>query len=203
MKKVISLTLFILSLTLSSHAQNRWKVYGGGSISHLCEKPWLNSDGSYRWGGGAFVGCGYEINFNSRWSLSPQLEFAFSDNGAYLSSDKAGSYNRYANWKSIWSLNIPILVNFRISISDMVKFRIGLGPYLQEALVGRQYNPITEKRESMSGNFGNRFNVGPMGEVAVETGNHLYYMFRTQYPVLKEGWVRKTICLSIGIGYSF
>lgn len=55
----------------------------------------------------------------------------------------------------------------------------------------------------MSGNFSQRFNFGPMGEINVETGNHLSYLVRVQYPFLKEGWVKNTISLSIGLKYSF
>lgn len=198
MKRIISLMLIILGLAVVSQAQNKWNVGVGGSLSHLCEKP-VMSDGSYHWGGGAYLSGGYEINFNSHWSLTPQLEFAFNDNGAYLSS----SYARYANWQNTWSLNIPIIASFRFPVSDKVGLRIGVGPYLQEALAGRHYNLNTGKKEAMSGNFSNRFNVGPMGEIAVETGSHFSYLFRTQYPLLKEGWVRKTITLSIGVRYSF
>lgn len=195
--------MIFMSLTFSSQAQNRWNVYAGGSISHLCEKPWLSSDKSYSWGGGAFIGGGYEINFNSHWSLTPQLELAFNNNGAILSSKELGFYASHANWNSIWSINIPIITSFRFPISNYVGLRIGVGPYLQEAIAGRCYKSDSDMKESMSGNFSNRFNVGGIGEIAVETGKHLSYMFRTQYPFLKEGWIRKTINLSIGIRYSF
>lgn len=71
MKKISFLILILISIHLSIQAQNRWNIYAGGSISHLCEKPWISSDKSYGWGGGAFLGGGYEINFNSHWNLTP------------------------------------------------------------------------------------------------------------------------------------
>lgn len=203
MKKILSLILVMIAMTLPAIAQNRWNVYAGGSISHLCEKPWISSDKSYGWGGGAFVGGGYEINFNSHWSITPQVEFAFCNNGASLSSKELDFYANHANWQSIWSINIPVIASFRFPVSDNVGLRFGAGPYIQEAIAGSHYRNGSDKKESMSGSFSDRFNVGVIGEVAVETGNHFSYMFRTSYPFLKEGWVRKTINLSIGIRYSF
>jgi len=131
------------------------------------------------------------------------LELAYNNNGASLSSKELGFYANHANWHSIWSINIPIIASFRFPVSDNVGLRIGTGPYIQEAIAGRQYRNDSEKKETMSGSFSNRFNVGVIGEVAVETGKHFSYMFRTQYPFLKEGWERKTISLSVGVRYSF
>lgn len=208
MKRIfkISLILMIMSVfsgEFSVNAQNRWNIYAGGSISHLCEKPWISSDKSYDWGGGAFVGTGYEINFDSHWSFTPQLELAFVNNGAILNSKEYGFYWNHALWMTSWNLNIPLMASFRFPISDKVKIRFGAGPYLQEALAGRHYKNNTEEKEKMSGDVGDRFNVGVIGETAIETGSHFSYMFRTSYPFLNEGWTRKTITLSLGIRYSF
>lgn len=213
MKRLFFILNWIISALLVSaasadngslfHAQNRWKVYGGGSVSHLCEKPWISSDKSYGWGGGAFIGGGYELNFNSHWSLTPQMEIAFENNGATLDSSELSFLANHANWHSMWCVNIPLLTSFRFAISEKCGFRIGIGPYLQEALSGRCYGTEGNKKVSMSGNFSKRFNVGAMGEIAFETGRHFSYMIRSSYPFLKEGWERKTITLSIGIGYTF
>ena len=175
MNKIITFIIALLC-ALSAVAQNRWHLYAGGSISHLCEKPWISSDKSYGWGGGAFIGGGYEINFNPHWSLTPQLELAFNDNGASLSSKELGFYANHANWQSIWSLNIPIITSFRFPITDYTGLRIGAGPYIQEAISGHRYESDSDKKVSMSGNFGNRFNLGVVGEIAVETGTHFAYM---------------------------
>ena len=203
MNRLMMIWAFVVAIALGCQAQNRWKVYAGGSLSHLCEKPWISSDKSYGWGGGAFLGGGYEVNFNSHWSLTPALELAFDNNGATLDSPELDFYANHALWNSIWSLNIPILANFRFAVSENNGLGIGVGPYLREALAGRHYTYDSERKTSMSGNFSNRFNFGVMGEVAFETGRHFYYMFRVRYPFLKEGWERKTINLSLGIGYTF
>lgn len=204
MKRLFVICTFMLIIgAFASHAQNRWNIYAGGSISHLCEKPWISSDKSYGWGGGAFIGGGYEINFNSHWSLTPQIELSFTNNGATLSSKELDFYARHANWLSNLSINIPIMASFRFPISENVNLRFGAGPYLQEVLAGRHYKADSHEKENLSGCFGDRFNIGVIGEAAVETGSHLSYMFRTSYPFLKEGLIRKTINLSIGIRYSF
>jgi outer membrane autotransporter protein len=204
MKKSLILMLMMLTLsTTAIKAQNRWNIHTGGNLSHFCETPWVSSDKSYSWGGGAFVGGGYEIAFDSNWSLTPQLDLSYVDNGATLSDKGVDFYSNHASWLSTWSLNIPVIASYKFPISDNAKLRFGVGPYLQYALAGRQYKNGSDTKENVCGNFSKRLNVGVIGEAAVETGSHFSYMFRVQYPFLKEGWVRKTITLSLGVGYSF
>lgn len=74
MKRIFLIAIVMTILTaFTSNAQNRWNVYAGGSLSHMCETPWISSDKAYGWGGGVFVGGGYEVRFNSHWSLTPRL----------------------------------------------------------------------------------------------------------------------------------
>lgn len=56
---------------------------------------------------------------------------------------------------------------------------------------------------NIKGGFGDRINVGILGEADVETGGHFSYMFRVHYPFLNEGVVKETLVLSLGIRYSF
>lgn len=205
MKRIVIVLMAIVSLTLSTSvkAEHRWTVYGGGNLSHLCESPWVSSDKTHGWGGGAFLGGGCEINFNSHWSLTPQIEVSYINNGASLSSKEMSFYDRHALCLETWNLNIPVIASFRLPVGKQTGLRFGAGPFLQESLAGRAYKYGTDKKENISGNFERRLNVGIMGEAAVETGSHLSYFFRTQYPFLKEGWVKKTITLSVGIKYTF
>lgn len=203
MKKLFLFVMLAMTVVFCSDAKNRWNVYAGGSINHLCETPWLGSDRTYGWGGGAFAGAGFEINFNSHWSLTPMLQFDFNDNGATLSSPEMGEPYCKGSWQNVWSFNIPILANFRFPVSEFVGLRFGAGAFMQYAMAGRYVNLSTLEHEDMHGIFAERINVGPLGEIAVETGNHLSYMIRAHYPILKEGWVRKILTLSLGIQYSF
>lgn len=207
MKQIfLTITVFmaVLMSAITCEAQNRWNVYAGGSLAHLYEGAYgYKSENAFGWGGGAFIGGGYEINFNSHWSLTPQIEFTYIDNGARLSSKGDFAFMRNTLWMRYWALNIPILATFRFPVSDSVKLRFGVGPYLQEALAGTRYSGYDTDKEAMHGCFADRFNVGIMGEAAVETGNHFSYMFRASYPFLKEGWIFKTLILSVGVRYSF
>lgn len=207
LKKILLIAIVVLTLHLSARtafAYGNWNIYAGGSIAHLCEKAWYGGDKlNYGWGGGAFIGGGYEFNFTSHWSLSPQLELAYSDNGAFLDNRAWDFYRNHTDWRDFFSINIPIIANFRFSLSEGIGLRFGAGPYLQEALYGRRYKYGSDIKEKMSGSIDRRFNVGIQAEAAVETGKHLSYMLRVQYPFLKEGWVRKTMILSAGVRYAF
>lgn len=205
MKNKLGLLIAAVALTSSivCDADDGWNIYGGGSLSHMCEQPWVSSDKSYGWGGGAFIGGGYEFNLTPHWSITPQVELGYMNNGATLSSGEMDFYGKHANWLETWSINIPVTASFRFHVSDDVKLRIGAGPYLQEAIAGRAYRYDSETKETLHGSMGDRFNIGVNGEAAVETGDHLSYFFRTQYPFLTEGWIRKTVTLSVGIKYTF
>ncbi|MDE7350875.1 MAG: PorT family protein [Muribaculaceae bacterium] len=209
--KAICMLIITVSGTCLVRAQNRWNIYAGGDISHLCETPLRGIDKTYGWGGGAFIGGGYEINFNSHWSITPRLEFSFDNNGATLSSENESFFNNHSRWKNYWSASIPVIAYYRFSVADNVRLRIGLGSYIQTIMGGQKYASIydsdtmmsTDYKESLSGSFNHRLNVGIAGEVAVETGHHLSYMLRAKYPYIKKGWLMNTLTLSIGIGYAF
>lgn len=207
-----------LVLVFSANSQNRWNIYAGGSISHLCEEAAISSDKSYGWGGGAFIGAGYEINFNSHWSLTPQLEFRFINNGATTDghshilegTPESDFYSQHSEWNRTFGINIPVIASYRFSISEGLGMRFGAGVYLQELLAGKKYyydyfnNHNDEMyKDKISGNFGDRFNAGAVAEVALETGKHFSYMFRAQFPFLEKYYTRKTITLSLGLRYSF
>lgn len=218
MKKIYLSLIMFLVLVFSANSQNRWNIYAGGSISHLCEEAAISSDQSYGWGGGAFIGAGYEINFNSHWSLTPQLEFRFINNGATTDghshtlkgTPESDFYSQHSEWNRTFGINIPVIASYRFSISEGLGMRFGAGVYLQELLAGKKYyydyfNNHNDEvyKDKISGNFGDRFNAGAVAEVALETGKHFSYMFRVQFPFLEKYYTRKTITLSLGLRYSF
>ena len=200
MKRIVFILVVVCAFAVN--AQNRWSVYGGGSISHLCEKP-FGLDEGYGWGGGAFFGAAYEINFTSHWGLSPQVEIDYINNGANLSDIRISETACHLNWRDSWNVTIPVLASFRFPLSDNVRLKIAAGPYIQEAFAVRQYKTDSSEKEKCSGGFSDKFNFGTLEEISVETGNHFSYMFRVQYPFLKENWSRKTLTLSLGVKYTF
>lgn len=207
MKKRLLMMICAMVLSLGAVAQNHWNVYAGGSIAHKCERKserfQMYKDYPYGWGGGAFLGGGYEIGFNSHWNLTPSIEFEFVNNGAIRNVEWVSFYGNHVDWQSNWNLNIPVIAAYQCDLSKKLGLRIGVGPYLQESLAGRRYKYNSEDKEAMTGNFSNRFNVGFQGEIGIDTKNHFSYMFRARYPILKEGWIRKTLVLSLGVKYSF
>lgn len=209
----IFLSLMLL-LSLTGLAQNRWKVYAGGSISHDCGGyfEWnAKGDTGFDWGWGAFLGGGYEINFNRNWSFTPALEFSYTDNGVYYNKTGEPGYNSVTDtWTGSWAVNIPLEAGFRFPVSETVRLKINAGVYLSEAFHVSHYQkvggtdeaPVLEKRKASS-DFGQDFQLGFSGGVAVETGNHFSYFIRTQYPFLKARWSTSTLTLGLGVGYSF
>lgn len=203
MKQRISILAVLVCVAIQLGAQNNWIVYGGGSMSHVCEKPVVGSDKTYGWGGGFFLGAGYELNFNKHWSLTPQLELSYMNNGAKLSSPELTMFQRNASWLDMWSVTLPVMAGYRFKLTDHVGLKVSAGPYIQESFAIRQYAQDGQAKESAPRRSSAQFNVGAMGELAVETGDHLSYMFRANYPFLKESWNSKTLTLSLGVRYSF
>lgn len=214
MKKALFLLFCFINITLL-HSQNRWNIYVGGSMNHIVKETFSEKGKTrFDWGGGAFIGSGFELNFNNHWSFSPSLELSYNDNGAYYSDTGKPAFNHYGyegseNWTGSWGVSIPLTVGFRFPVSGYLKFKIDAGVYISESFYVSHYYPKTigsnnnlEKRKATN-DFGNFLQTGFIGSVAVETGNNLSYFFRTQYPFLKSRFSSNVLTLSIGAKYSF
>ena len=101
-KSLIYVIILMLVIAFQLDARNRFMVQAGGNVSHYCETPIMSLDKTYGWGWGGFVGTGYEINFNRHWSLTPQVELAYINNGARLSWPKDSPFHRNAQWLHRW-----------------------------------------------------------------------------------------------------
>ena len=203
MKRITVILVLMVTISVQLSAENNWMIYGGGSLSHLCEKHWFSSDSTYGWGGGAFIGAGYEVNFNRHWSLTPQIEWTYLNNGAKVSSPELNLFQRNSEWRDMWTLNLNVLAGYRFGLTKNVGLKISTGPYALEAFGIRQYGQDGKTKEAVQRRPTARYNVGFMGEVAVETRDHFSYIFRAQYPFLKESWTHKTFTLSLGARYTF
>ena len=200
-----SIIVLITALAaFSSSAQNRFMMQAGANVSHFCQTPLMSLDKTYGWGWGGSVGTGYEINFNQHWSLTPQVELTHIDNGARLSWPKDLPFNRNGQWHDMWTINVPVMAGFRFPIEKNVGMKISAGPYALKAFSIRQTAQDGISKETPPQRRATaEFNFGMMGEVAVEPGNHFSYLFRAQYPFLKESWIFETVTLSLGVRYSF
>lgn len=194
-------TLYMFTISAQQNTSSRWSVYAGANMSHFFERP-LVAESYDKYGFGGFLGGGYDFRFTPHWSLTPQVEIAYIDNGAKL-SDKSLKEYQFSGWRDSWNLMVPVVASFRFNVSEKVGLRIGAGPYIQYAFAAREYNPFTLEKVKCSGSIGTRFNFGTIEEIAVETGRHFSYMLRFQYPFLKETWTRKTLTVSLGVKYSF
>jgi hypothetical protein len=198
--------------------KNRWSVHAAVNLSHRCENPVLwNLDTNelifrnarFGWGVGAMIGANYDIRFNRTWSLTPGLDIQYVNNGAEIHSscyDDIPQTNlpfRRANVIHSWNITIPVLMNMRAPISRKVGFRVGAGPYLTETFYAQSYIYFSDKMTDYNGGFGTYFNLGIMGEMAVETGNHFSYFYRVQYPFLKDKIDSKVMTMSLGVAYTF
>jgi len=203
-KSLIYATVLMLVTALQITAQNRFMVQAGANVSHFCQTPLMSLDKTYGWGFGGFVGTGYEINFNPHWSLTPQVELAYINNGARLSWPKDRPYQRNGAWLDMWTVNVPVLAGFRFNLEKNVGLKISAGPYALKAFSIRQTAQDGIGKETPPQRRATaEFNFGMMGELAVETGNHFSYLFRAQYPLLTESWTQKTLTLSLGMRYNF
>lgn len=202
LKALFTLYAVFQAFTISAqqNTSSGWSVYAGVNMSHFFEKP-LFAKSYDKCGFGGFIGGGYDFRFTPHWSLAPQVEIAYIDNGAKLSDKSLKEYGT-VHWHDSWNLMVPVVASFRFNVSERVGLRIGAGPYIQYAFAARQYN-LTMEKEKCDGSIGTRFNVGTIEEIAVETGRHFSYMLRFQYPFLKKTWTRKTLTVSLGVKYSF
>lgn len=198
--------------------KNRWSVHAAVNLSHKCIEPilWNTStnelifrNARFGWGVGAMIGANYDIRFNRTWSLTPGLDIQYVNNGAEIHSscyDDIPQTNlpfRRANVIHSWNITIPVLMNMRAPISRKVGFRVGAGPYLTETFYAQSYIYFSDKMTDYNGGFGTYFNLGIMGEMAVETGNHFSYFYRVQYPFLKDKIDSKVMTMSLGVAYTF
>lgn len=207
MKRVflIVAVIFTIISAIPGNACNRWNIYGGGNMSHIYGEKSSGGEPLYRWGAGAFIGIGYEVRFTSRFSLTPALELSYIDNGSATQNHNSPLSSNNIPWLNSYTISMPVIASYRIPISENTSFRIGGGIYIQEALSGKHHALKSDKKEALSGNASPRFNIGPIGEAAIETGRHISYILRAQYPfsIQNDAWITKTLTMSAGIRYTF
>lgn len=220
MKRIL-LIFAIALISASTFAQNKWSVYGGINITKKNETCYgsMYNRGSFEsfyndksWTPGGFVGIAYDIKFKHNLSLQPALEYNVINEKANYhcvwydpSSEYITNYKEYNQQTILHTLTIPVLINYRISVSDKIGLRFGVGPYLQAAVGGKKcyYFGATSKiKDAYKGNSKELFNVGVKAEAAIETGEHLSYVFGFQRPFC-EGAIDKAVTINAGVRYTF
>lgn len=138
MRKTILAVLVLIGM-VTGHAQElSLSVHGG--VSGLTYKTNMG-DGSLGFGGG--IGLGYTHYFNNHWGILTGVEarynsntFELDDNMEFLSNeiDDQGSAfeyrartSGYEEDQKFYSFGIPLMLQYRSSISNKMGFYIGLG----------------------------------------------------------------------------
>ncbi len=207
MKRLLTLSIaFIIAAAAATvaEAQNRWNIYAGGNISHLCETaPMIGSDRSFGWGGGAFAGAGYEINFNS-----------------HSESDTTDRIGLLKQWRH------PLVGRDGFQPQSCLMAQHPQSQYPHHSLVslsGGRRGRIASRAPVHA--CMNRLPVGtiapaqPKGEHVGLRGRPLQYRSNRRsgsgdrialrvyaarpIPDAPRGWTRRTVGLSLGVRYSF
>ncbi len=217
-------TVLIFALALisaSAFAQNRWSVYGGINITKKNETCYgsMYYKGTFEtyfndksWTPGGFVGIAYDIKFKHNLSLQPALEYNIINQKAnyhYIWHKTPSEYifntKEYNQQTILHTLTVPVLVNYRISVSDKIGLRFGVGPYLQAAVGGKKcyyYGATSKINDIYKGCRKYQFTVGIKAEAALETGDHLSYVIGFQRPFC-EGAIDKAVTINAGVRYTF
>lgn len=222
MKRIL-LIFAIALISANAFAQNKWSIYGGVNITKENKDFYgsIKDQGTFvsfynkkSWNPGGFVGIAYDIKFKYNLSLQPTLEYnVINQTTKYISQyyDIHSSLPYPSEIKEctpssiLHTLTIPVLVNYRIAVSEKIGLRFGVGPYLQAAVGGKKgyEDGRTAKINDIYKGFRKRqFDVGIKAEAAIETGDHLSYVFGFQRPFC-EGAIDKAVTINAGVRYTF
>ncbi|MEI7982481.1 MAG: porin family protein [Bacteroidota bacterium] len=121
MKKIVFLFVFVLCVTSFSYGQFALGIKVGYNANKLSTnldtvKTQVNS--------GFHVGIW--TRFGKRFYVAPELQYTMS--GAVFSNEGNLTTNNWKQKITIGSLDIPVLVGFKIIHSDFITWRIELGP---------------------------------------------------------------------------
>lgn len=205
-KNILFLLLMVYSYTLS--AQNRWGIVGGMNLSTSVahSSSWVSFDS--RWRAGGYIGGLYDVRLTDSWYIQPQLLFSYEvDRTSYLDGKASGDLDVST---SMYSLTLPVLASFKVSLDNAWALRLNAGPYVQCALLGRDRTLFeTESgKQSYSSSweldFWKRFIVGLKGGVDVER-KHWMLSIGCNYSLMKHSLHHhgNGFSLSAGVGYKF
>lgn len=193
-----------------------WEVYGGLNLTH---SKW-DAEGVNAWdpyyiqgsgtGVGFFVGGARKVRLSPFWSLTPAVELEYiSDNSSYnsslvyLNSEAKESYLHLNSYLyRTWNITIPVLIDLHAPVSKSVNIGFGIGPFVSCGFVETTFDK--EKQAYTKTSIGSdRWSVGAIGRVVVESGKHLSYFLRLRYPMYGGVQPSGSYTFSIGVGYTF
>lgn len=209
--KLLLMSLLALCfMVTASFAQNRWGIMGGANLSTSTAHSsglWPAFDS--KWKAGGYIGGLYDIQLNSSWYIQPQLIFSYEvDRAKFLGGEKSSEDLDVST--SMYSLTLPVLASFKVSLNDDLALRINAGPYMQYALFGRDRTLFTvdSKEQSYTSSwdmsFWKHFIFGLKGGISLER-NHWLFSVDCKYSLMKHSLNHEGhgLSLSAGIGYKF
>ena len=205
---LMSFLAFCLMTTVAV-AQNCWGIMAGVNLSTSTAHSSSLWSVDSKWKVGGYMGGLYDIQLNSSWYIQPQLIFSYEvDRAKYLSGKKVSDDLDVST--SMYSLTLPVLASFKVSLNDVWALRINAGPYVQYAMFGRDRTLFTadSKEQSYSSSwdrsFLKHFIFGLKGGMSLER-NHWMFSLDCKYSLMKHSLNHDGhgLTLSTGIGYKF
>lgn len=209
--KLLLMSLLALCfMVTASFAQNRWGIMGGANLStSTAHSSGLWSAFDSKWKAGGYIGGLYDIQLNDSWYIQPQLIFSYEvDRAKFLSGEKSSEDLDVST--SMYSLTLPVLASFKVSLNDDWALRINAGPYMQYAMFGRDRTLFTvdSKEQSYTSSwdmsFWKHFIFGLKGGISLER-NHWLFSVDCKYSLMKHSLNHEGhgLSLSAGMGYKF
>lgn len=158
MKKYLVLIAFICMMSTKSSGQNGFGLMGGANVS-------TSSATGTEWRVGGYVGATYDIGVADKFFIQPRLTFSYLENQREVKNTLASPTVKLGNeFRSQWSLTLPVLASYEIELQDNSSLRINAGPYIQYALFG--------KESKVEGIYGNSSGTIPTGVTRKESWSY-------------------------------
>jgi hypothetical protein len=156
MRKIVLLFAFALGVTAMSYGQFALGIklgYNGSSLT-------TNMDSIKNQFNNGFH-AGVYAHFGKRLYIAPELLYSMS--GGVFTHEKITSPNYFSQKIKIGSFDIPVLVGFKIIHSDVITWRIELGPEASFAMSKKLTDPINPKITADDINTANWYVLGGTG----------------------------------------
>lgn len=149
-----AMTLLGLMLCSTIYAQNLY-LKGGANLSSMYGMDFQEEEGlSQKWKPGFHFGLGMDYNFNNKWSLQSGVEVTGRGTTfeSILSEEIDGVMETFSMrfGLSMYYLNLPLAVRYRIPLNDNTGIFIETGVYFGVGLTGKTSMEFEYQGETVS-----------------------------------------------------
>lgn len=195
MKKLYLIICMIAVTVFSASAQDdsKFTVYVGGGFSSIAGGD-AETDLKFAYK----VGASYDISCGGSFYITPGLEFA---NKGFKSDNVDGSINMFY-------VQVPVLAQYKVSLSDKASLGIKVGPYVAYGLTGSDivwYDGGTSGTSNVFGDDGyDRFDFGLSAGVSFEFNKFVVGAQYTRGLIkLADGYSQFNQDFGLIVGYRF